>query len=57
MAKKLGLTCLLYEKYSPPATKKREKVHTADTERFLNYTRAIDLTIFHALSALASEQV
>ena len=49
-----NLTC--YEPESPPATKKEKKYIQQVLGSFLYYARAIDMTILHALSAIASEQ-
>ena len=47
---------LIPEEISPPATEKEKKYVQQVLGSFLFYARAIDMTILHSLSAIASEQ-
>ena len=47
---------IVHEEESPPLNDKDKKFVQQVLGSFLNYTCAIDLTILHALSAIASEQ-
>ena len=49
-----NLTC--HEPESPLATEKEKRYIQKVLGSFLYYARAIDMTILHALSAIASEQ-
>ena len=48
---------LVSENDSPSATEKGKKYIQQVLGRFLYYARAIDMTILHALSAIASETI
>ena len=47
---------LIQEEISPPATEEEKKYVQKVLGSFLFYARAIDMTILHSLSAMASEQ-
>ena len=50
------LDSIVHESESPPLAKDKKKYVQQVLGSFLYYARAIDMTILHALSAVASEQ-